>query len=154
MPVGDERFRAGDPLLLKRPDGSELRTRIGSLEVLDPHPTHQVVVLLKELGKEDVPLGTEVWSVADETPPREVCPCCDYVTLSERGSYDICPVCFWEDDGQDVDQLDVFSGPNHMTLRQGRANFAKFGACEEKMLPNVCSVEERSKFQRRPRSVG
>ena len=62
IPVGDERVRAGDPLLLRRPDGSELRTTIGSLEILDPNPTHQVVVLLKELGKEDVPIGTEVWS--------------------------------------------------------------------------------------------
>src|SRR5579885_3179586 len=29
------------------------------------------------------------------------CPCCGYKTLDERGGYDICPVCFWEDDGQD-----------------------------------------------------
>jgi hypothetical protein len=63
IPVGDERFRAGDPLLLKRPDRSELRTTIGSLEVLDSNPSNQVVVLLKELGKKDVPIGTEVWSV-------------------------------------------------------------------------------------------
>jgi hypothetical protein len=70
VPVGDERFRAGDPLLLKRPDGSELRTTIGSLEILDPNPTNQVAVLLKELGKEDVPVGTEVWSVGGETAGR------------------------------------------------------------------------------------
>ncbi|WP_328859368.1 CPCC family cysteine-rich protein [Streptomyces sp. NBC_00306] len=28
------------------------------------------------------------------------CPCCGYVTLAERGSHEICAVCFWEDDGQ------------------------------------------------------
>jgi hypothetical protein len=71
IPVGDERFRAGDRLLLKRPDGSELRTTIGSLEILEPNPTNQVVVLLKELRKEDVPIGTEVWSVDGETGGRE-----------------------------------------------------------------------------------
>ena len=29
-----------------------------------------------------------------------VCPCCGYPTLSEEppGTYEICPVCFWEDD--------------------------------------------------------
>ena len=70
IPVGEERFRAGDPLLLKRPDGSELRTTISSLEILDPNPTNQVVVLLKELAKEDVPIGTEVWSVGAETAGR------------------------------------------------------------------------------------
>ena len=29
------------------------------------------------------------------------CPCCGFLTLPSRGGYDICPVCFWEDDGQD-----------------------------------------------------
>jgi hypothetical protein len=67
VPVGEERFRAGDPLLLKRPDGTELRTTITSLEIMNPNPRHEVVVLLKELTKEDVPVGTEVWSVAGET---------------------------------------------------------------------------------------
>ena len=26
------------------------------------------------------------------------CLCCGYRTLDTRGEYDICPVCFWEDD--------------------------------------------------------
>jgi hypothetical protein len=29
------------------------------------------------------------------------CPCCGHVTLSERGGYEICAECGWEDDGQD-----------------------------------------------------
>lgn len=66
VPEDDERFRVGDPLLLKRPDGSELRTVVGSLELTTPNPNHEVVVNLKGLGKEDVPTGTEVWSVADD----------------------------------------------------------------------------------------
>ncbi|MFG1660373.1 CPCC family cysteine-rich protein [Micromonospora chersina] len=28
------------------------------------------------------------------------CPCCGYLTLDERGGSEICPVCFWEDDGR------------------------------------------------------
>ena len=83
----------------------------------------------------------------------ELCPCCDYVSLPDRGSYAICPICFWEDDGLDLQRLDAHSGPNHITLREGRANFAKFGACDEKAKLNVCSPEERSKFERRPRNV-
>lgn len=31
----------------------------------------------------------------------EPCPCCGYMTLDRRGAYDICPVCFWEDDGSE-----------------------------------------------------
>jgi hypothetical protein len=34
------------------------------------------------------------------------CPCCGFVTLSERSVYEICPVCFWEDDGQDDQDAD------------------------------------------------
>ncbi len=57
------------------------------------------------------------------------CPCCRYRTLPKRGEYDICVVCFWEDDGSDEPLR--HSGPNHVTLAAGRANFARFGAATE-----------------------
>lgn len=44
-PQGNERFCIGDRLLLRRPDGSILQTTIGGLELLDPNPNHDVVVL-------------------------------------------------------------------------------------------------------------
>ncbi len=68
---------------------------------------------------------------------KQQCPCCDFFTLEVRGDYDICPICFWEDDGVDIDKLDCGSGPNHMTLREGRNNFREFGACDRKMLEHV-----------------
>lgn len=74
------------------------------------------------LGRNEVVMG--------EVEPLESCPCCGYRTLDERGGYDICPVCFWEDDG--TSELDRHSGPNHMTLRAARENFQRLGAaCEE-----------------------
>ncbi|WP_179489102.1 CPCC family cysteine-rich protein [Granulicella arctica] len=68
-----------------------------------------------------------------------VCPCCNCKTLAKRGSFEICPVCFWEDDGQDNHDADeVHGGPNGaLTLTEARQNFQNFGACEENMLPNV-----------------
>ena len=63
LPVEDERFRAGDPLMLKRPDGLEIMTTIGGIDFLRPNPNHVVPVMLKDLGKDDVAVGTEVWSV-------------------------------------------------------------------------------------------
>lgn len=65
VPVGQERFHVGDPVLLKRPDGSELRAVISGIEIpyRDPNPNPSFPILLKNLGKEDVPIGTEVWSV-------------------------------------------------------------------------------------------
>ena len=70
VPDGEERFRIGDPLLLKRPDGSTLETMIGGLEILTPRTTPFTPVLLKGLGKNDVPVGTEVWSIGGETAGR------------------------------------------------------------------------------------
>lgn len=56
------------------------------------------------------------------------CPCCNYPTLPERGSYHICPLCFWEDDGQDEPFCEeVWNGPNgDYSLTEARNNFAEY----------------------------
>jgi Cysteine-rich CPCC len=72
---------------------------------------------------------------------RYRCPCCHYKTLEERGGYDICPVCFWEDDGQDNEDANthrIFS-PNHVSLTVARENYHRFGACEERSIHHVRS---------------
>lgn len=53
------------------------------------------------------------------------CPCCGYPTLGERGAYEICSICDWEDDGQDDPRADeVWGGPNGgYSLSEARANF-------------------------------
>ena len=70
--------------------------------------------------------------------PRDLplrCPCCGCKTLSERTAFEICEVCFWEDDG-DADECR--GGPNgSLSLREARANYLRFGACEESMVENV-----------------
>lgn len=67
------------------------------------------------------------------------CPCCGYLTLGERGGFEICSVCFWEDDGQDEhDADDVRGGPNGaLSLRDARRNFDVFGASEERSIYSV-----------------
>lgn len=67
------------------------------------------------------------------------CPCCGCLTLDERAGFEICPVCFWEDDGQDDHNADiVYGGPNgRMSLSQARASYLRIGACEERMVPHV-----------------
>jgi cysteine-rich CPCC protein len=60
------------------------------------------------------------------------CPCCGHATLSERAMYQICPVCFWEDDGQDsADAAVERGGPNKVSLARARANYLAFGANAE-----------------------
>ncbi|MER7792528.1 CPCC family cysteine-rich protein [Streptomyces sp. NPDC097640] len=64
---------------------------------------------------------------------KVACPCCGFLTLEARGWYEICPVCWWEDTGQDDHNADEYiGGPNRVTLTEARANFAEFGASEER----------------------
>lgn len=38
---------------------------------------------------------------------KYTCPCCGYRTLEEPpGTFDICEICFWEDDGVHFDDPD------------------------------------------------
>ncbi len=65
------------------------------------------------------------------------CPCCGYLVFDEPpGSYDICPVCFWEDD---LSQLRFMrtGGANHVSLIEAQQNYAAFGACEQRVKPFV-----------------
>jgi hypothetical protein len=70
---------------------------------------------------------------------RHACPCCACLTLGERGGFEICPVCFWEDDGQDEADADVVrGGPNRsLSLTQARANFEAFAACDQRSREHV-----------------
>lgn len=73
---------------------------------------------------------------------KYVCDCCGYKTMDEsRSGYEICPVCFWQDDGY-IDKDGYYdTGANHVKLSEAQANFKKFGASEE------CLVE----YVRKPR---
>jgi hypothetical protein len=71
-PTGNESLRVGDPLLLKRPDGNCVSTAISGLELVCPNPRHEVCVLLKGLTKDDIPIGTEVWSVDHDRKEERV----------------------------------------------------------------------------------
>jgi hypothetical protein len=78
-------------------------------------------------------------SVVESGNPPYACPCCGYLTLSQRGGYLICKVCFWEDDGQDDHDADqVRGGPNGaLSLSAARLNFRRIGAVEEQALTFV-----------------
>jgi hypothetical protein len=57
------------------------------------------------------------------------CPCCKCHTLASRRRFDICTLCWWEDDGQDDPHADeVWGGPNgDYSLTEGRNNVAEYG---------------------------
>ena|SRR5271165_2949356 len=65
-----ERFRLGDSLVLKRPDGSALIARIGDFlersydrSHLGGWVTNDSCIAVPDLASDDLPPGTEVWSV-------------------------------------------------------------------------------------------
>jgi hypothetical protein len=57
---------------------------------------------------------------ADRLVPMYTCPCCGYKTLPGRGDYDLCSVCWWEDDG--VEPWEI-SGPNGQTLVEAQQEY-------------------------------
>jgi hypothetical protein len=67
------------------------------------------------------------------------CPCCKFKTLHGRGGFEMCPVCWWEDDGQDEhDAEEVRGGPNGtLSLRQAQENFRKLGVSEKGFANSV-----------------
>lgn len=82
------------------------------------------------------------------------CPCCGHRTFTEKpnGTYDICPVCYWEDDPIQLDDPNYEGGANPTSLKQAQKNFLEFGACDFEMKRNVrpASKEEPKDKNWRP----
>jgi hypothetical protein len=67
--------------------------------------------------------------LAGPGPQFYTCPCCGHPTLTERGGYEICRECGWEDDGQDDHDSGVIrGGPNGpVSLDAARAAYERRG---------------------------
>lgn len=67
------------------------------------------------------------------------CPCCGYLTFGEDcpGSFDICPVCFWEDDPIQFTDPTYKGGANNVSLEEAQRNFAEFGASSREFIDKV-----------------
>jgi hypothetical protein len=72
-----------------------------------------------------------MWSRDNASGYLYTCPCCGFPTLGDRGGFEICVVCFWEDDGQDAHNADkVLGGPNSdYSLTESRKNFEQHFTC-------------------------
>ncbi len=67
------------------------------------------------------------------------CPCCKFYTLENEppGTFDICPICFWEDDNIQFTSPDFEGGANDTSLNKARENYKKIGAISEEHLDKV-----------------
>jgi len=53
------------------------------------------------------------------------------------GSFEICPVCYWEDDDTQYADPDYAGGANQVSLNQARQNFSQFCAITREALRHV-----------------
>ena len=68
-----------------------------------------------------------------------LCPCCGCRTLEAPGALGLCPVCWWEDDGQeDADAGEVRLTVNgQLSLKEARLSYQECGAADRRFLPYV-----------------
>ena len=66
-----------------------------------------------------------------EAPQALICPCCEKYYFSARRSYEICPVCGWEDDPVQRADPDFRGGANEMSLHEARAAYLAEEETEE-----------------------
>lgn len=73
-----------------------------------------------------------------DEPKKYKCPCCGYFTFEKKErTYDICPVCFWEDDPEQYNNPTLHSAANHVSLAEARINYKHFAACDPEMRKYV-----------------
>jgi hypothetical protein len=65
------------------------------------------------------------------------CRCCGFLTISEHGNYEVCKVCFWEDDPIQAREVDYRGGANEMSLNEAKESFKLLGAVSKNYLQFV-----------------
>ncbi|WP_060873755.1 CPCC family cysteine-rich protein [Myroides odoratus] len=70
---------------------------------------------------------------------KHACPCCGYFTLNNNvgNTFQLCLVCYWEDDGIQFEDPSYEGGANRVSLIQAKENFKSFGASEREFLQYV-----------------
>jgi hypothetical protein len=77
---------------------------------------------------------------------KHQCPCCNYYTLDGKsGTFEICPVCYWEDDNIQADDPDYKGGANSISLNEARKNYRKLGAMAKEYVNSVRAPTEDEK---------
>ncbi len=130
------RVMTGDYVRVRLDDLKSRICKVAAVEFVDRMKhgamTGRVALGLPELGERSVVVGSRARGV-------HPCPCCSLLTISDPGDFEICPVCFWQDDGQGGHDADVVrGGPNgSLSLSAARANFMQFGAVEQATRAHV-----------------
>ncbi len=96
------------------------------------------------LGVVELPGADTLTTMASGTANSErirgyPCQCCGFLTLSDPsgGSYEICPVCFWEDDPVQNEDPFYAGGANQVSLDEAKKKFVELGAADFRCLAHV-----------------
>jgi hypothetical protein len=70
---------------------------------------------------------------------KYACPCCGYLTLSDEAgnTFQLCLVCYWEDDGVQFKDPTYEGSANRVSLIQAKEDFKSFGSIEERFIEYV-----------------
>jgi len=69
---------------------------------------------------------------------KKTCPCCGYKTIDKNVLFNICEICYWEDDPIQSLHPDLREGANeNLSLREAQMNFVAIGACDPDCLSSV-----------------
>lgn len=70
------------------------------------------------------------------------CACCGYRTLAgARGGYEICPICFWEDDPVQINDPHSRGGANTVSLVDAQTTFQAHGWSDRVYAERVRSID-------------
>ncbi|MBP7319161.1 MAG: hypothetical protein BGO40_03540 [Chryseobacterium sp. 39-10] len=66
------------------------------------------------------------------------CKCCGNYSLGEfpNGTFEICEICFWEDDNVQSDNPNFIVGANKISLNKAKENYSKFGISNPNLIEN------------------
>lgn len=85
---------------------------------------------------------------------RFPCPSCGYIVFTDLpGSYDICPICFWEDDIVQLAFPDMAGGANSVSLIEAQSNFTAHGVCKIRFKEKVRPAKEEDRKDEKWRPI-
>lgn len=77
------------------------------------------------------------------THSKHPCPACGYYVFSELDNQaEICPICGWQNDLIDLQEMYQPMGPNKVSLEVAQRSFATIGAVEQRFVDKVRKPNE------------
>lgn len=65
----------------------------------------------------------EFWKTIRPKKIKHKCPVCGQYIFKDKASFDICPVCHWEDDGSDEWDDEDLCGPNDLPFKKFKERY-------------------------------